>query len=382
VIGGVCYAPHSTNPANGCQICDALTPGAWSANVGATCDDGLFCTVGETCASDASCGSGSARSCDDGVACDGSESCNEGSDRCDAGSPTCGAGEICNTSIDACELSCGGGTELCSGMCVNTAYDPANCGACGTPCDVADHTTPVCASSSCRYLCDGGFADCDPAATDCETDVRSDQANCGSCGHACASDRVCSGGVCVPPPRYTAVATSSAWVDACAATGHATYLAGSDDGSVTISLPFDFYAWGAPYSTGTSMELSANGYLVLPNSFNGAFIQAHIGDNYNRSPGQCTVVVGTAPNRRFVMEWSDSYYYPPGSYTGSHVTYELVLNESDYSIEVLFNSVTNARSQSTSISNQATGDQVSGCPSGAGSCVPTTGYSVRFQPSL
>ena len=197
VIGGVCYAPSTTNPANGCQVCDpSASTSAWSANTGAACDDGLFCTVGEACSAAAVCAGGTARSCDDGVSCNGSESCNESTDRCDAGTSTCGAGQVCDAAADSCVLSCGGGTSLCGGSCVNTSYDPGNCGSCGNVCPDVANSEPVCVSGSCSAVCDSGFGDCDLDPTNGCQDLQSDNANCGACGNVCAGGETCMAGVC------------------------------------------------------------------------------------------------------------------------------------------------------------------------------------------
>ena len=193
-IGGRCYAPGSSNPANPCELCDtASSSSAWTANVGATCDDGQYCTTGETCSATGDCESGAARDCSDGVMCNGTESCNEASDRCDSGTTTCGAGTVCDAGSDTCQLSCGGGTTQCGVTCVDTDSDPTNCGGCGTSCAGAS-STGVCVGGSCRYLCDSGFGDCDAMTDGCETDLGSDRLNCGFCGNTCATG--CSAGVC------------------------------------------------------------------------------------------------------------------------------------------------------------------------------------------
>ncbi|MCC6873842.1 MAG: hypothetical protein IT378_05965, partial [Sandaracinaceae bacterium] len=381
VIGGVCYAPNTINPANQCQICLASSSTvAWTARTGSSCDDGQYCTVGETCSAAAACTGGAARSCGDGVTCNGNETCNESTDRCDAGTTTCASGQVCNTSTNMCVASCGGGLTACSGMCTNTSYDPNNCGGCGTVCASATNATAVCAGG-CRLLCNTGFADCDTTSPDCEVNTRTDSANCGRCGQACAVGYVCSNGTCAPPTNYTQTASPATWVDACAAAGHTEHLPNDDDGSFNIASPFGFYTWGVQRAAGTNVQISTNGWVAFPSDFSGAFLQPHYGDNYGRNPNICVVTVGSPGSRRWIIEWRDQLYYPPGSYTGSHVTYELIFNEADQTIDLLFENVIGARSQTMAINNQASGASVGGCPGGATFCTPASGYTTRWTPS-
>lgn len=207
VIGGVCYASGTTNPANRCQICAPATSAtAWSADTGAPCDDGLYCTVGETCSALAVCGGGAARACSDGVACNGAETCNESADRCDAGTPTCTGGEVCDAGADACVLVCVGGTTRCGAVCADTDHDPAHCGGCGVACDPWEH----CAGGTCVVGCAVGFADCDgTTANGCEAQLSSDLANCGACGNACGGAHAtpqCTAGACT-------LSCDSGWAD-------------------------------------------------------------------------------------------------------------------------------------------------------------------------
>ena len=60
---------------------------------GTTCDDGLYCNVGETCQAGV-CIGGATRNCGDGVTCT-ADSCNETSDNCENVWPTCGISDGC-----------------------------------------------------------------------------------------------------------------------------------------------------------------------------------------------------------------------------------------------------------------------------------------------
>ncbi len=114
-----------------------------------------------------------------------------------------------------CGIVCGGGTAcisarcecptdhptICGTRCVATQTDPANCGSCGHVCPAGAGGTATCTAGACALTCMPGTADCDgDVANGCEAIVRSDLANCGACGHACAfanASATCSTGVCV-----------------------------------------------------------------------------------------------------------------------------------------------------------------------------------------
>jgi hypothetical protein len=83
--------------------------------------------------------------------------------------------------------SCCDSTETCcSGKCVNTKSDPANCGACGNVC-------------SGGMTCINGVCRCPPGKTLCGNDcvdLSSDRHHCGACGTTCPTDQMCCSGTC------------------------------------------------------------------------------------------------------------------------------------------------------------------------------------------
>src|SRR5207302_483339 len=102
---GTCYGNGQVSPLDPCMACDvARSTTSFSANDGASCDDGLFCTSADTCHSGTCMGSGS--HCDDGVACDGVEMCDETMNRCIAALTTCATGMICDVASDTCIETC------------------------------------------------------------------------------------------------------------------------------------------------------------------------------------------------------------------------------------------------------------------------------------
>jgi len=154
------------------------------------------------------------------------ETCDPGWTDCD-GVPANG----CESNITSDTQSCGGCGKVCDGTngqpgCVNGAcgivcfagfadcdnnvangceaslnFDPVNCGSCGKTCP-AQGGLPTCTNGVCGVgTCPSGVADCDGnTGNGCETDVKSDPANCGACGNVCKvptnGTAHCTGGVC------------------------------------------------------------------------------------------------------------------------------------------------------------------------------------------
>lgn len=88
--------------------------------------------------------------------------------------------------------------------CVDIDNDPTNCGTCGRACHGDyPHAQAICDEGSCGFACDYGWADCNDVESDgCETNVKSDPANCGACGQACEGGpgQACVAGKCLVEP--------------------------------------------------------------------------------------------------------------------------------------------------------------------------------------
>ncbi len=99
--------------------------------------------------------------------------------------------------------SCSTGFADCDGDVSNgceqpTSSDVNNCGGCGIVCAPQNGMTATCTNGVCGYTkCAAGYGDCDgDASNGCETNLGTDNANCGKCGDACGGGTVCGGGVC------------------------------------------------------------------------------------------------------------------------------------------------------------------------------------------
>ncbi len=125
---------------------------------------------------------------------------------CDVAAPSPGA----DGGVDAgaapgyaCTDRCGAGMAICAGTaCANLRTDVANCGRCGMSCPGRANASPACTAGACAIVCLGGYGDCDgDPSNGCETNTNTTAANCGTCGHACATrpnaTPVCALGGCV-----------------------------------------------------------------------------------------------------------------------------------------------------------------------------------------
>ncbi len=205
VIGGVCYANATRNPANPCEVCDtARSRAAFSANDGASCDDGLFCTTADSCSGGLCAGSSATNFCADAVTCNGTETCNEATDSCSPGTTTCGAGEVCNPSSNACVTACSG--CVIGGTCyAASTRNPANqCQICapatsttgwsantGASCDDGLFCTAIDACSA-SAVCVGTTRVCADAVTCNGTETCNEAADrCDAGSSTCLAGEVC-----------------------------------------------------------------------------------------------------------------------------------------------------------------------------------------------
>jgi hypothetical protein len=179
------------------------------------------------------------------------QSCNGGYDNCDGSDSNgcetslntlancrwCGdtcnlanVGESCATGSCQISGSCNGGWGNCNGLtpdgCERSLTTLADCGGCGTSCNLA-HATESCATGSCTITsCDAGWDDCDGQDWNgCEININNNVNNCGLCEYNCVyyshiTGLTCTAGEC-------AVTTCEAGYDNCDGdfnTGCETYI--------------------------------------------------------------------------------------------------------------------------------------------------------------
>ncbi|TAK24010.1 MAG: hypothetical protein EPO40_24925, partial [Myxococcaceae bacterium] len=195
---------------------------------------------------------------------------------------------------------------------------------------------------------------------------------------------------------YTRGSSTLPWRDACAAPGRQTVLVSSDDGTTQLPLPFTFRFYGAPYVTA---GIATNGMISfvdptywwvnssLPTADVANTIFAFWDDVYNRGSGECIAVYGSSPNREYVVQWNDQYFYPPdgAGNTTEHMTYQVVLAETTHTIDVLYNQMEGQGDRATGNSatigiQQGTGSSFDLVGSNSPGVAPA-GRSIRWTPS-
>lgn len=151
------------------------------------------CMVAVACGPEATTGEPGGGSVDAGVDATLAETGTGG----EAGVPVTPPGAKCGVGG-----TCAGGLSCCDGICISTAADNNNCGACGKLCQEQGNAERTCVAGKCSFKqCKAGFSDCNGTTDDgCEASTSEDPNNCGACGNKCpaaANTRaVCNGGKC------------------------------------------------------------------------------------------------------------------------------------------------------------------------------------------
>ena len=170
--GGVCDGIVRDCSASGDQcntgVCDENAGACVAQPVadGTACDDGLFCTVEDSCS---------------GGACDGSpRDCSASGDQCNTG--------VCDENAGACVAQPVAGGTVCDDGDACNVGETCQAGVC------AGGTAPNCSAAGDQC----NTASCDPLGPDGNCDTLTPVADGTSCddGDACNVDEACQGGVC------------------------------------------------------------------------------------------------------------------------------------------------------------------------------------------
>jgi hypothetical protein len=316
------------------------------------CDDGDFCTVGETCAAGA-CTGGAPNDCGMvpgeclEIVCNSTtETCATRGSAAMNGMP-CTYPDLCVSGTTCMDGLCGSGTRLdcsstpVSGPCQAASCDPATgtCevanvnegGACtdpGNPCVVDDTCTAgVCGGgttprdcSAMDGLCVTGV--CDPTSGACTTMPASEGSACDD-GMSCTSATVCTAGVCGGGTSPACSLTSDgccpgACTDAndadCACPGElvggtCVYLPS------TVSAADQSSARAACMALGTGWDLCGSALLCMPQ------ILTYLSDSgCGCTGGAATCACGTAANVYVHVDGTSPFYVRGPSFPGCLTT--------------------------------------------------------------
>lgn len=117
---------------------------------------------------------------------------------CGACDSPCPSEQVCVSGrcaeLKPATVPCATTETMCNGVCANTNTDSQNCGACGNVCSGAT----VCnGSGQCGIMCSAAKPNaCGAGSTAYCTDVKTDPQNCGLCHNVCGAGMVCTNGAC------------------------------------------------------------------------------------------------------------------------------------------------------------------------------------------
>lgn len=223
------FSDCDANPANGCEAnlksdpnnCNACGSVCNLDNATALCTAGS-CTIG-TCAADfASCDNRNTTGCETHLPTDANH-CGACGNKCNL------PNAIAKCSAGGCAIeSCHEGWSDCDGNptngCETSLNSLDNCGQCGNVCAL-DNATASCTNQECIVkTCAAGFSNCNGDHADgCETNLKSDDFNCGTCNKVCSfpnAGATCSAGECA------ITSCAPGFGDCTAAPGCESYLPG------------------------------------------------------------------------------------------------------------------------------------------------------------
>ena len=184
--GCTANAPYACNTASGTHFCS-------NGNLAIACGPNCTDCIANAGGGNAACVNGACQTCAEGeFGCkDGCVNTNYDPKNCGACGNVCPDKHLCakGVCIHACEMAEG---MMCNGVCVDPKKDTNNCGACGAVCPNGQ----VCNNGSC-----GNFNPCGamPGSIMCNGVclTPNTNTNCGSCGKVCPSGTVCNNGSCV-----------------------------------------------------------------------------------------------------------------------------------------------------------------------------------------
>lgn len=199
-----------------------------------------------------------------------------------------------------------------------------------------------------------------------------------------------------PPVRYTVAPapTGVAFTDACVLSGVVRYIGAADDAGALTTIPFAFRYWNRDFVAGTQANVCSNGWVglgytavdgtistTLPStSTPNAIAALWMNDLYAPSAGICVATTGAAPNRRWVVSWTNATNY---SSRVDNLNFSFTLHEGTNIIDIAYGTMTITSGRTPSvvgIENVEGTLAISHCASGT-SCGVTSNTAFRYTPA-
>jgi len=247
--------------------------------------------------------------------------------RCSAGSP-CQLSNPCRRGVIICPYSYG---SVCQDI---GALPPGTSCAPGSVCNAAGNCVPCAEGAACDTgnACTFGRISCATGAPVCT--VAGNRPPGTPCDFASTGN-------------YTRGTSPLGFIEACNLPGAQRILTTQTEGIESVTLPFPFRFYGTQQTT---MGVSVNGAvgfptitsdsnnLNLPSAALGNGIFPFWDDLQTRPTGICTATVGSAPDRLFIVQWSnvDLQDRGIGGDLGASLNFEVILAEATQAIHVLY----------------------------------------------
>ena len=156
--------------------------------------------------------------------------------------------------------------------------------------------------------------------------------------------------------RYRRTATDATLVEACTLPGAQRVLMNADDESTTLISPFALRFFGITVPQSLGIQVYSNGFLsqmavdpamhfvgTIPSASppNGVIAPYWV-DLVTGADGVCAVVVGSAPIRRWIIQWKNAHFFS-GMETAplaGTASFEVIYNEADASMDFIYETIT------------------------------------------
>lgn len=202
-------------------------------------------------------------------------------------------------------------------------------------------------------------------------------------------------GTCTAVPAtgaYSVGPSSQPFIDVCGASGNGL-LAGVDDATASLTLPFPFTFFGC---TDLDAWVSSNGVVGIgsapSNEYNNICLPDRVAlrgtilafwDDLGMREGVCTGTLGTPGSRVFVIQWTNAYFYMNNM--AARLDFEVILHEGTNAIDIVYENMTDGTEPGRGSGSSATIGVVDAFGAGAvqyscNTSIIHAPQAIRFSP--